>query len=126
MKIFASSATPTLDKFIGKELWIRARVKLKYGYSYGLIRVLSKQQETKTSEKNPDFTWEETTYTFNIIEMKRLNKGNVLVCTQEQMNYVLDHPVTLGQDFIKLFYPVECVTTEEIFELTDPNLTYQE
>ncbi len=118
MKIFANSSSPSLDKFIGKEVWVRARVKLKYGYSYGLIRIISKQTETQHSG-NPEHTYDVTTYTFNLIEMKRLNRGNALVCTEEEKDYTLSHPITEREYDIKLLYPVECVTTEEIFEITD-------
>lgn len=119
MKIFANSSSPSLDKFIGKEVWVRARVKLKYGYSYGLIRIISKQTETQHSERNPEHTYDVTTYTFNLIEMKRLNRGNAFVCTEEEKDYTLSHPITLGEYSIRLIYPIECVTTEEIFEITD-------
>ena len=104
-----------LDDLVGTDLWVRARIKHKQkAYSYCMIKILNSNEAT--SENG----YEYTEYTFLSIDIRRLSPSDVLYCTAETRDYILDGKgITLPSWDIKLLEPLELVPEEEMFHITD-------
>jgi len=108
-----------LDDFIGKEYWVRVKLKLPIkssGFYY--IRVLSKKSH-KEKYPNSEYSHTVTSYTFNSIDIREMNRGDVLVCSQDRKDHILNGPGTTIPDYcIRILQPIEIIPTEEIFSVT--------
>ena len=113
MKIYSSRQTMTPDRFVGQDVWVRARVRINGHTCYGFIKLLSKQDDVK--ETSSGITYTTTTYTFNEIDVKRLSRGNACVCTQTFMDSCLNRKYTESVDCVEIPQPVEVIDEEDLF-----------
>ena len=116
MRIFASRTYRDIDDFVGKDVWVKARVRFVGGYGYGYIRILSAEDQV---EQKSYGTYTEKMYKFNFIDLEKLSYGGEYPCTEDEKQLVLKNVSTLSAYDIKFLRPLDCMATDDIFMITD-------
>ena len=102
-RIYAARRPEGLDRYVGKDVWVKVHIKNPYCYSF--IRILSEDDDI---------------YTFNEIEVRRLSKDNRCHCSESYKEARLRYTYKRKKYDVQLMQPVEVLSTEELFEIEEP------
>lgn len=103
MIIYASSQSNELDRFVGKDVWIKAHVPKpgpKYNDLYIWIRILNSEYDDELKQEG---------YRVNIcVDMRHVNS--------EVFNEILDYSEVFPKYYFNIVKPYDVLTTNELKE----------
>lgn len=110
MKIYArneSSDPINLDRFIGKNVWIKVHTYMGMGYRY--IRVLSKIEKEVSGVECYEVNW----------VPDALDDDLCYHCSQEYYDWIHDAIYEAREGYYALVEPIECYTDTEFFKIDE-------
>ena len=104
-----------LSQFIGKDVWVQAMLKNPFAYAY--IRILS--EDVEEIKYDSGYISTHRTYTINYVPVLKVSRAGICRCSQSFKNSAMSHTIKKDEYEIELHHPLECLTTEEFFEVPD-------
>lgn len=104
-----------LDRFVGKDIWVRVRVLINGVFCYGYARFVSHDTETQQSSYDSNITYPVEYYIFNFINLRKISRGGEFRCQQSTKDWYLDKTFKEPDGTIKILKPVDLLGTEDLF-----------